>query len=103
MLELTIKINEFPAEVQTIENGLKHFDLDAGEQIVTVTLKPKVFKKLKQAQESYPMWASAIAGMMGEKTDLGFVLKEPNVQVFEKQLKEPKEGAAPVASNALIN
>ena len=29
-LELTMKINEFPAEVQTIENGLKQFDILAG-------------------------------------------------------------------------
>ena len=48
-LELTIKINEFPADVQTGENGFKQFDIDTGEQIVTVSLKPKVFKKLEQA------------------------------------------------------
>ena len=46
------------------------------------------------------MWVAAIAGMMGEKTDSGFVLKEPNVQTFEKKPKEPKEGAAPVVSAA---
>ncbi len=46
-LDLTIKINEFPADVQTVENGLKQFDILAGEQIVTVTLKAKVFKKLE--------------------------------------------------------
>ncbi len=97
-LELTVKITEFPADVQTGENGLKQFDILAGEQIVTVALKPKVFKKLEQAQENYPMWVAAIAGQMGEKTDAGFVLKEPNVQTFEKKPKESKEGATPVAS-----
>ena len=99
-LELTIKINEFPVDVQTVENGCKQFDILAGEQIVTVSLKPKIFKKLEQAQENYPMWVAAIAGQMGEKTDSGFVLKEPNVQTFEKKPKEPKEGAAPVVSAA---
>lgn len=97
-LELTIKINEFPADVQTVENGFKQFDIDTGEQIVTVALKPKVFKKLEQAQENYPMWVAAIAGQMGEKTDSGFVLKEPNVQTFEKKPKEPKEATPTVAS-----
>jgi hypothetical protein len=97
-LELTIKINEFPADVQTVENGLKQFDIDTGEQIVTVSLKPKIFKKLEQAQENYPMWVAAIAGQMGDKTDAGFVLKEPNVQTFEKKPKEPKEATATVAS-----
>lgn len=99
-LELTIKINEFPVDVQTVENGWKQFDIDTGGQIVSVTLKPKVFKKIEQAQENYPMWVAAIAGQMGEKTDLGFVLNEPNVQTFEKKPKEPKEGATPVASAA---
>ena len=66
--------------------ALKPFNIETAEQIVTVTLKPKVFKKLKQAQENYPMWASAIAGMMGEKTNSGFVLKKP------------KESTATVAS-----
>lgn len=99
-LELTIKINEFPVNVQTVENGARQFDIDTGEQIVTVTLKPKVFKKLEQAQENYPMWVAAIAGQMGDKTDSGFVLKEPNVQVFEKKPKEPKEATATVASAA---
>lgn len=53
-----------------------------------------------QAQENYPMWVAAIAGQMGDKTDSGFVLKEPNVQTFEKKPKEPKEEAAPVISAA---
>ena len=99
-LELIIRINEFPVNVQTVENGAKHFDILAGEQIVTVTLKPKVFRKLEQAQENYPQWVAAISGQIGEKTGLGFVLKEPNVQTFEKKPKEAKEGAIPVASAA---
>lgn len=86
--------------MRIIENGSKQFDILAGEQIVTVTLKPKVFKKLEQAQENYLMWVAAIAGQMGEKTESGFILKEPNVQTFEKKPKEPKEGAVPVASAA---
>lgn len=92
-LELTIKINDFPTDVRTVENGLKQFDIDTGAQIVTITLKPKMFKKLEQAQENYPMWVAAIAGLMGEKTDKGFMLNEPNIQTFEKKPKEPKEAA----------
>lgn len=99
-LELTIKINEFPASVRTLENGWKQFEIACDDQIITVTVKPKVFKKLEQAQADYPMWVAAIAGLMGEKTDFGFVLKEPNIQVFEKKPKEPKEAAPAVASAA---
>jgi hypothetical protein len=97
-MELTIKINEFPADVKTVENGWKQFDVDTGDRIVTIAVKPKVFKKLEQAQENYPQWVAAIAGQMGEKTDKGFVLKEPNIQVFEKKSKETKEAASTVAN-----
>ncbi len=90
-LELTIKINEFPADVQTVENGWKEFELDCEGQLVTIKVKPKVFKKLEQAQADFPMWVAAIAGKMGERTENGFVLDQPNIQVFERKPKEPKE------------
>ena len=99
-LELTIKINEFPSDIKTLENGWKQFYIDTGEQLVTITVKPKMFKKLEQAQENYPMWVAAIAGQMGEKTAQGFVLNEPNIQTFEKKPKEPKEAVPSVASAA---
>lgn len=90
-LELTIKINEFPALVRTIESGWKQFDIDTGNQVVTIRVKQKIFKKLEQAQENYPQWVAVIAGQMGEKMDSGFVLKEPNIQVKERKSKEALE------------
>ena len=90
-LEITIKISEFPADVKTVENGWKSFEIDCDGRLVSVTVKPKVFKKLEQAQAEYPMWVAAIAGKMGETSENGFVLLEPNIQVFEKKPKEPKE------------
>ncbi len=92
-LELTIKINEFPDTVRTVENGWKEFDLDCDGQIVTMKVKPKVFKKLEQAQESYPMWVAAITGRMGEPTREGFILEQPNIQTFERKPKETKPNA----------
>ena len=99
-LELTIKINEFPASVRTIESGWKQFDIDTGEHIVTITVKPKVFKKLEQAQENYPQCVAAIIGQMGEKMDSSFVLKEPNIQVFERKSKEALEPTTVATSAA---
>lgn len=92
-LEITIKINEMPADVETVENNWKQFHLDCDGQLVRVTVKPKVFKKLEQAQENYPMWVAAIAGKMGESIEGGFVLNEPNIQTFERKPKEPKPEA----------
>ncbi|MBD1903611.1 fertility inhibition FinO-like protein [Trichocoleus sp. DQ-A3] len=90
-LEITIKISEFPADIKTVENGWKSFEIDCDGRLVSVTVKPKVFKKLEQAQAEYPMWVAAIAGKMVETSENGFVLVEPNIQVFEKKPKEPKE------------
>jgi hypothetical protein len=87
-LELTIKINELP-NAATIENGLKSFEIDCDGQIVSITVKPKVWKKLEDAQTNFPMWVAAIAGKMGQPTEKGFVLAEANIQVFEKKPKEP--------------
>ncbi|MBD1903686.1 fertility inhibition FinO-like protein [Trichocoleus sp. DQ-A3] len=92
-LELTIKISEFPSEVRVVENGWKSFEIECDGRIVSITTKPKMFKKIEEAQANYPMWVAAIAGKMGEPTDRGFVLNEPAIQVFEKKPKEPKETA----------
>lgn len=96
-LELTIKINELPNDVSIDQNGWKSFDVDCDGQFFNVTVKPKVFKKLEDAQANYPQWVAAISGKMGEATETGFVLLEPNIQVFEKKPKEakPAELASP--------
>ena len=83
-LELTIKISELP-EVKTVENGLQYFELDCNGRIFSVTVKPKVWKKLTDAQVNWTMWVGAIAGQLGAMTPEGFVLDQPNIQVFEKK------------------
>ena len=87
-LELTIKINELP-NAATIENNWKSFEIDCDGRIISITVKPKVWKKLEDAQANFPMWVAAIAGKMGQATEKGFVLEEANIQVFEKKPKEP--------------
>lgn len=87
-LELTVKITELP-DADTVENGWKSFEVDCDGQIVSVTVKPKIWKKLEDAQANFPLWVAAIAGKMGAATEHGFVLAEANIQVFEKKPKEP--------------
>jgi hypothetical protein len=82
--------------VSVDKNGWKSFDLDCDGQIFSVTVKPKVFKKLEDAQANYPQWVAAIAGKMGEATATGFVL--PNIQVFEKKPKEAKPAEIAISS-----
>src|SRR4028119_312522 len=92
-LELTIKINELPTNVETNKDNWKTFELDCDGRVVSVTVKPKIWKKLEDAAANYPMWVAAIGGKIGESTSNGFVLSDPNIQVFEKKSKEPKTEA----------
>jgi len=92
-LELIIKINEFPNNVETNKDNWKTFELDCDGRVVSVTVKPKIWKKLEDAVANYPQWVAAISGKMGESTSNGFVLSEPSIQVFEKKPKEPKPEA----------
>jgi len=88
-LEITIKISELP-NATAVENGWQCFDIDCDGRIISVTVKPKIWKKLIDAQTNFPEWVAAIAGKMGEATENGFVLLEPNIQVFEKKPKADK-------------
>jgi hypothetical protein len=92
-LEVTIKINELPNDVQTNKDNWKTFELDCDGRVVSVTVKPKIWKKLEDAAANYPQWVAAIGGKMGESTSDGFVLSEPNIQVFERKPKDPKPEA----------
>lgn len=86
-LELTIKINEFPVDVRTVENGWKEFKVKTDAGFAVIKVKPKMFKKLEEAQANYPEWVGAIAGSFGDKTEEGFILEQPNIQVFERKKK----------------
>src|SRR3990172_3277662 len=85
-LELTIKINTMP-EVQTVTNGWKQCDIDCDGVAVTITVRPKVWKKLEEAQAAYPQWVAAIKGKLGQRTAKGFMLDEVGIQAFEKKPK----------------
>jgi hypothetical protein len=94
-MEIMIKINDFPTEVKTVSNGWKEFVVDVSGREITITVKPKVFAKFQQAQDSFPSWVATITGKMGKSTKNGFILDEPGVQVFEKKPKEPKQQQEP--------
>jgi hypothetical protein len=96
-MEVTIKISQFPTDVQSVTNGWKQFLLDADGREISVTVRPKVYVKLEEAQKSFPQWVAAISGKMGEATPNGFVLLEPSIQVFEKKAKPQEAEAKPAA------
>jgi hypothetical protein len=100
-LELIIKINALPTEVKTDKNGWKSFVLMCSGREISLTVRPKLFNRLTDAAAKWPLWVASIEGKMGKATAKGFVLEEPNVQVFERKPKDKPEGAeAPAASPA---
>jgi hypothetical protein len=91
-LELTLKINQFPDPVAIVQNGWKEFQIDCGPgREVTVTMRPKMFAKLEAARAKGTPWVAALAGQLGPATATGFVLAEPNLQVFEVKPKPPAD------------
>lgn len=72
-LEITIKINELP-QSNIVENGWQQFEIDCDRCIISITVKPKIYKKLTDAARNYPQWVAAIAGKLGQQTEHGFVL-----------------------------
>lgn len=87
-MEVVVKLNQFPDDVRTVDNGWKEFEVDTGDCIVTITVKPKAFTALEQAQQAYPSWVAAISGLMGESTAAGFRLESPAIKVFERKAKD---------------
>jgi hypothetical protein len=79
-LEIVIKITELP-EAKTIKDGWQYFELDCNGRIFSVSVKPKMWKKLTDAQENFSMWVGAIAGQLGAMTPSGFILDQPSIQV----------------------
>ena len=97
-IEITIKINELP-QSNTVENSWQQFEDDCDKHIISVTVKPKIWKKLTDAASNYPQWVAAIAAKLGQETEKGFVLEEPNIQVFERKPKA-EATATGAAANA---
>lgn len=89
-IDVVVKINQLPAEIRSIGNEVQ-FTIDTGEQVVAVTLKSRVWGRLIQANQGEAPWVAAIKGKMGVRTEKGFVLEQPAVQVFEKKTDAAKK------------
>jgi hypothetical protein len=95
-LDVTIKITAIPEDVTTDANGWKSFYLACDGTRVRVHVRPKLWNKLTQGAASWPLWIASISGGIGKRTEDGFELAEPGIQVFERKAK-PDPAAAPPA------
>lgn len=92
-LEITLKINRLPPDVTTDKNGWKSFQLDCAGRLVSVSLRPRMWNKLVEAN-GRSAWAATIVGQMGPLQGNGFTLMEPAVQIFERRAEvRPEDGA----------
>jgi hypothetical protein len=92
-IDVVVKINQLPAEIRSLGNEVQ-FTIDTGEQLVAVTLKSRVWGRLIEANQGEAPWVAAIKGKMGVRTEKGFVLEQPAVQVFEKKTDAAKKTEA---------
>jgi len=91
-LELTLKINQFPEPVATVQNGWREFTVDCGPgREGSITMRPQMVAQLGAAHAKGPEAVAAVAGQLGPATPTGFVLTEPNLQVFERKPKPPAD------------
>ncbi|RKZ53921.1 MAG: hypothetical protein DRR16_17615 [Candidatus Parabeggiatoa sp. nov. 3] len=88
-LEVNIKMTALPNWVETIKRGWRRICINADGQIVQMKVRPRVWNKLLQANEDWPMWIASITGKIGPRFKNGFELVEPAIQVYEKTTNSP--------------
>ena len=86
-LELTLKFSTLP-NAQSAGQGKMAFALKTPDgQLVPAEVSNKVWNKLVKANTDWPQWVAALTGTMGPRTEQGFALATPGLQVFEKKAK----------------
>ncbi len=90
-MELTIKLNELPNNVQIVKNQWRQFEVKADDYIIRLRIRPKAWNKMTQANEQWESWVASISGKMGNPIKEGFELVQPAVQVYEKKPKQLSE------------
>ena len=96
-LEVTLKFSTLP-NARPAGSGKMAFALKTPDgQFVTAEVGNKVWNKLSQAAADWPAWTAALTGTMGARTEKGFALANPGLQVFERKPKAPVEAASPLA------
>ena len=88
-MDMSVKINELPADSKTLRNGWEEFLIKTERHLVKIVVRPRTWKKLQKAAKEYPLWVANIRGKMGPRMKDGFELLTPTIQIFEKKPKEP--------------
>ena len=75
--------------------GKTTFALKAQDgQYVIAEVSNKTWNKLVKTAEEWPQWVAALSGTMGARTERGFRLENPGLQVYERKPKVPAEATS---------
>jgi len=95
-LQITLKFSTLP-NARPAGQGQQVFALKTPDgQYVTVAVSNKLWNKLVKAAADWPVWVAALSGTMGQRTEKGFALVKPSLQVFERKPKATAEASPPV-------
>jgi len=85
-LDIVVKLTTLPQQSRTVTNGWQEFYVESEGNLIRITIRPKIWKKLQQIATTRPYWIATIRGKKGENIKpQGFELSEPLVQIFERQ------------------
>jgi len=88
-LEVTLKFTTVP-NARPTGQGRMAFALKIPDgQLITTEVSTKAWNKLLKAAQDWPSWTAALSGTMEARTDQGFTLANPGLQVFERKPKAP--------------
>jgi len=96
-LEVTLKFTTLPHAKPAGPSKMAFALKTPDGQFVTAEVNSKVWNKLVKTAEEWSSWIAALTGPMGPRTEKGFTLENPGLQVFERKPKAPAEATSPLA------
>jgi ProQ/FINO family len=85
-LDIVVKLTSLPQQSRSVTNGWQEFYVESEGNLIRITIRPKIWKKLQQIATTCPYWIATIRGKKGKNIEpQGFELSEPLVQIFERQ------------------
>jgi sRNA-binding protein len=106
-MEVRVKIETLPSEVKVVKRGWQRFSVRDDTCFVSITVRPRTWRKLQEAPTRYPYWVANITGKMGQRLNKGkgegFELLDPITQIFERKPTLEELEKSPAQSDLKID
>lgn len=87
-IDFTLTIVRLPLDAKELRNSWQQFYVKVSDHRIQITLRPRVWKKLTDANKEFRAWKAIISGKFGELIKGGFVLADPGVRVVERDISD---------------